>query len=212
MVTKKKTIELKAITGKHIKNHYLFKQHSCEADIEYLWRDMCHQLFENTSVNLISNKKKIKSFTNSKAQTDGELLFTLTTSNMLHEWRMIQETKYGKSANCTNEGLKNQLVQAIGYDYLNNKNLEVGDLIRHYDCFILNSEKYFCYVLKKDIEELINDLYSLFDNYSGNPSSLYKDKDIMKLVYNTKVDFKIYKLTDDFNFTEVFKEIMKKCK
>lgn len=204
MVTNQITVELKNITGKEIKQHPFFRNHSCEADIEYTWRWFFHEVFNDNGIE--SSKKKLCRFTNRSAigpQTDGEVTFVIGNNNIFG----LQETKYGSAASFTDLNLKKQLIQGLGYNYLS----QMNDITRTYSFYILNSENYFVYVLAKDIQDLISDLNILFENYSGSPSELIKNSEIMSVIKNVNIPFKSFKLNDDFNLTDAVKDIIKEC-
>ena len=125
-----------------------------------------------------------RGFYKSREKTDGYMTFSL---NGREKFYGIQEVKR-KVCNTTNQ-YKKQLLQALRYLWLyrNDESVKV---------FILNSEKFYVYVLREDIEDLINNLSPLFEKSSKSACESWNDLSLRKTIQSYNVNFHTTLLRD----------------
>lgn len=118
-----------------------------------------------------------KGFYKSREKTDGYMTFSL---NGEEEFYGIQEVKR-KVANTPNQYRK-QLLQALRYLWLykNDPSVKV---------FVLNSEKFYVYVFRKDIENLINELCPLFSKSDKSACKTWDDLDLRHKIQEYPIQF-----------------------
>ena len=145
-----------------------------------------------------------------RRKTDGWMTFKYTDSHSGFEG--IQECKRGSAAQVNK--LHYQLAQAIKYYW------EVCiQLKKHKDTrfkvFCLNSEKYFAYVYKEEIQELLNILNPLFEKDDCAPNELSnhpeKHKEIITAIKSFDIPFKIKLLPKEVDLAVIFKDIYYHC-
>ena len=137
-----------------------------------------------------------KGFYKSRETTDGYMTFSIRGKEKFYG---IQEVK--RKVRTTENQFKKQLLQALRYLWLykNDPSIKV---------FILNSEKFYVYVLREDIEDLINTLAPLFDK-SDKPAYKAWDDEALKItIQKTEIKFHTT-LLRDLELDEKLKEIYK---
>ena len=137
-----------------------------------------------------------RGFYKSREQTDGYMTFSYNGDEKFYG---LQEVKR-KVCNTENQ-YKKQLLQALRYLWLykNDPSIRV---------FILNSEKFYVYVLRKDIEELINILEPLFAKSDKSAYETWNDVELRLTMKNYPVKFHST-LLRDLSLDEKLKEIYK---
>ena len=136
-----------------------------------------------------------RGFYGSKEQTDGYMTFRIGN----REFYGIQEVKR-KVCNSINQ-YKKQLLQALRYLWLyrNDPSIKV---------IILNSEKFYVYVLREDIEDLISLLEPLFKVSSKSACKSWDDIDLKRTIQSYNVNFHTTLLKDlrlDKTLEEIYK-------
>lgn len=133
-----------------------------------------------------------RGFYKSREKTDGYMSFG-------DNFYGLQEVKR-KVCNTENQ-YKKQLLQALRYLWLykNDPSIKV---------FILNSEKFYVYVLREDIEDLINSLAPLFAKSSKSACKAWDDLSLRFAIQKAKIEFHIT-LLRDLALDEKLKEIYK---
>jgi hypothetical protein len=136
-----------------------------------------------------------RGFYKSREKTDGYMTFT---SNGKEKFYGIQEVKR-KVCNSVNQ-YKKQLLQALRYLWLyrNDPNVKV---------FILNSEKFYVYVLREDIEDLINSLAPLFKASTKSACKSWDDTSLRKTIQAYNINFHTTLLRDlslDLTLKEIY--------
>lgn len=136
-----------------------------------------------------------RGFYGSKEQTDGYMTFRIGN----REFYGIQEVKR-KVCNSINQ-YKKQLLQALRYLWLyrNDPSIRV---------IILNSEKFYVYVLREDIEDLISSLEPLFKVSNKSACKSWDDIDLKRTIQSYNVNFHTTLLKDlrlDKTLEEIYK-------
>ena len=118
-----------------------------------------------------------RGFYKSREKTDGYMTFSL---NGDEKFCGIQEVKR-KVCNTTNQ-YKKQLLQALRYLWLykNEPSVKV---------FVLNSEKFYVYVLREDIEDLISMLEPLFSKSDKSACKSWDDTDLRRTIQEYNINF-----------------------
>lgn len=137
-----------------------------------------------------------RGFYGSKEQTDGYMTFRVGNK----EFYGIQEVKR-KVCNSINQ-YKKQLLQALRYLWLyrNDPSIKV---------IILNSEKFYVYVLREDIEDLISALEPLFKISNKSACKSWDDIDLKRTIQSYNINFHTTLLTDlrlDKTLEEIYKQ------
>jgi len=125
-----------------------------------------------------------RGFYKSREKTDGYMTFSVDGNEKFYG---IQEVKR-KVCNSVNQ-YKKQLLQALRYLWLyrNDDSVKV---------FILNSEKFYVYVLREDIEDLINNLSPLFEKSSKSACESWNDLSLRKTIQSYNINFHTTLLRD----------------
>lgn len=136
-----------------------------------------------------------RGFYGSREQTDGYMTFRIGNK----EFYGIQEVKR-KVCNSINQ-YKKQLLQALRYLWLyrNDPSIKV---------IILNSEKFYVYVLREDIEDLISLLEPLFKVSSKPAYKSWDDLNLRAAIQSYNVNFHTTLLKDlrlDKTLEEIYK-------
>lgn len=136
-----------------------------------------------------------RGFYGSKEQTDGYMTFRIGN----REFYGIQEVKR-KVCNSINQ-YKKQLLQALRYLWLyrNDPSIRV---------IILNSEKFYVYVLREDIEDLISALEPLFKVSDKPACKSWYDDNLKRTIQSYNVNFHTTLLKDlrlDKTLEEIYK-------
>jgi len=137
-----------------------------------------------------------KGFYKSRETTDGYMTFSLNGDEKFYG---IQEVKR-KVCNSINQ-YKKQLLQALKYLWLykNDPSIKV---------FILNSEKFYVYVLRDDIEDLISVLSPLFAKSSKSACRTWDDSLLRKTIQEYNINFHTT-LLRDLELNKTLEEIYK---
>ena len=135
-----------------------------------------------------------KGFYKSRETTDGYMTFSIRGKEKFYG---IQEVK--RKVRTTENQFKKQLLQALRYLWLykNDPSIKV---------FILNSEKFYVYVLREDIEDLINTLAPLFAK-SDKPAYKSWDDEALKITIQ-KTEIKLRDLELDEKLKEIYKLVV----
>lgn len=182
------------VTGQEIYNQIYDKEHNyiqLETVIEDVYK-MATYKASNMQVSTIK-----RGFYGSREQTDGYMTFAIDGKE---EFYGIQEVKR-KVSNRPSQ-YKKQLLQALRYLWLyrNDPSIKV---------FILNSEKFYVYVLRKDIEHLIDELSPLFEVSKQPAHKSWYDLDLQSKIMSTEIPFHTTLLKDlrlDNALKEIYKE------
>lgn len=118
-----------------------------------------------------------RGFYKSREKTDGYMTFSMDGSEQFYG---IQEVKR-KVCNSVNQ-YKKQLLQALRYLWLYRNEPSVK-------IFILNSEKFYVYVLREDIEDLISSLAPLFSKSDKSACKSWDDLDLRRTIQNYNINF-----------------------
>lgn len=137
-----------------------------------------------------------KGFYKSREKTDGYMTFSLNGDERFFG---IQEVKR-KVCNSTNQYRK-QLLQALRYLWLYKNEPMVK-------VFVLNSEKFYVYVLREDIEDLINSLAPLFAKSNKPACKTWDDIRLRRTIQEYNINFHTT-LLRDLELSETLEEIYK---
>lgn len=144
---------------------------------------------------------------NKRRMTDGWMTFKYTDT--VRGFTGIQECKRGSAASLSKLPL--QLAQAIKYYWEMCPNRQG----RKFKVFCLTSEKYFSYVYKKDIEQLIDELDPLFKIDDCPPNELankpYNHKAIIEKIKNFNVPFNTKVMPDKVDLQNILRDIYLNC-
>ena len=140
-----------------------------------------------------------KGFYGTRETTDGYMAFSIDGDEKFYG---IQEVKR-KVCNSYRQYCK-QLLQALRYLWLyrNDSSIKV---------IILNSEKYYVYVLVDEILDLINELSPLFSASNKSASETWKDITLKNKILHNRIPFHIKNLNEDFSLDEVLRTIYQSC-
>lgn len=169
------------VSGLEILNQIYNEEHN-DFELEEVIEDVYKMMTYKASNMQVMTIKR--GFYKSREKTDGYMTFSL---NGREEFYGIQEVKR-KVCNTTNQ-YKKQLLQALRYLWLyrNDESVKV---------FILNSEKFYVYVLREDIEDLINNLSPLFEKSSKSACESWNDLSLRKTIQSYNVNFHTTLLRD----------------
>lgn len=146
---------------------------------------------------------------NRRRMTDGWMKFRYTDS--VKGFTGIQECKRGKAASINKLPL--QLAQAIKYYWeichTNNKH------VKEFKVFCLTSEKYFAYVYKDKIVELLDTLNTLFLEDDCPPNDLankpYLHKPIIDAIKDFEIPFIIKEMPTQVDLANIMRDIYIHC-
>lgn len=161
------------VTGQELYDQMYDKEHNY-VQVETVIEDIYKMgTYKASNMQVMTIKR---GFYGSREQTDGYMTFHLGNK----EFYGIQEVKR-KVCNSVNQ-YKKQLLQALRYLWLyrNDPSIKV---------IILNSEKFYVYVLRKDIEDLINILEPLFKVSEKSACKSWDDKDLRTAIQSYNVNF-----------------------
>lgn len=138
-----------------------------------------------------------RGFFKSREKTDGYMTFSINGDEKFYG---IQEVKR-KVSNTPNQYRK-QLLQALRYLWLykNDPSVKV---------FVLNSEKFYVYVFRKDIEDLINELAPLFSKSDKSACKSWDDLDLRHKIQSYHIQFHTTLIKDlylDKELINIYKE------
>ena len=179
------------VTGQELYDQMYDKEHNyiqLETVIEDIYKMGTYKA-SNMQVSTIK-----RGFYKSKEQTDGYMTFSLNGEEKFYG---IQEVKR-KVSNKPSQ-YKKQLLQALRYLWLyrNDPSIKV---------FVLNSEKFYVYVLRKDIENLIEKLNPLFALSNEPACRSWKDKKLQETILDANIPFHTT-LLKDLRLDNTLKEI-----
>jgi len=125
-----------------------------------------------------------RGFYKSREKTDGYMTFSLNGNEKFYG---LQEVK--RKVRTTENQYKKQLLQALRYLWLyrNDPSIKV---------FILNSEKFYVYVLREDIEDLISSLAPLFAKSNKSACKTWDDYALRRAIQDYNVNFHTTLLRD----------------
>ena len=125
-----------------------------------------------------------RGFYKSREKTDGYMSFSCKGEDKFYG---LQEVKR-KVCNSVNQ-YKKQLLQALRYLYLygNDPSIKV---------FVLNSERFYVYVLREDIEDLINTLSPLFEKSNKSACKTWDDYALRRTIQDYNINFHTTLLRD----------------
>lgn len=179
------------VTGQELYDQMYDKEHNyiqLETVIEDIYKIGTYRA-SNMQVSTIK-----RGFYGSREQTDGYMTFSLNGEEKFYG---IQEVKRKV---CNNPSqYKKQLLQALRYLWLyrNDPSIKV---------FVLNSEKFYVYVLRKDIENLIEQLSPLFAVSKEPAYKSWKDINLQRTILNADIPFHTT-LLKDLRLDNALKEI-----
>lgn len=179
------------VTGQELYDQMYDKEHNyiqLETVIEDIYKMGTYRA-SNMQVSTIK-----RGFYGSREQTDGYMTFSLNGEEKFYG---IQEVKR-KVCNKPSQ-YKKQLLQALRYLWLyrNDPSIKV---------FVLNSEKFYVYVLRKDIENLIEQLNPLFAVSKEPAYKSWKDMNLQRTILNADIPFHTT-LLKDLRLDNALKEI-----
>lgn len=137
-----------------------------------------------------------RGFYKSREKTDGYMAFSLNGQESFYG---IQEVKR-KVCNTPNQYRK-QLLQALRYLWLYKNNPDVK-------VFVLNSEKFYVYVLREDIEDLISALDPLFSKSDKSACKSWDDIDLRRTIQSYNINFHttlLRNLSLDTTLSDIYK-------
>lgn len=180
------------VTGQELYDQMYDKEHNY-VQVETVIEDIYKMgTYKASNMQVMTIKR---GFYGSREQTDGYMTFNLGNK----EFYGIQEVKR-KVCNSVNQ-YKKQLLQALRYLWLyrNDPSIKV---------IILNSEKFYVYVLRKDIEDLINVLEPLFKASDKSACKSWDDKNLRTTIQSYNVNFHTT-LLNDLRLDKTLEEIYK---
>lgn len=182
-----------SVSGLDILDQIYDEEHN-DFELEEVIEDVYKMMtYKASNMQILTLKK---GFYKSREKTDGFMTFSLNGNEKFYG---IQEVKR-KVCNSTNQ-YKKQLLQALRYLWLykNEPSIKV---------FVLNSEKFYVYVLREDIEDLINQLSPLFAKSDKSACKAWDDTDLRRTIQSYNINFHTTLLRDlelDKTLTEIYK-------
>lgn len=170
----------------------IFDEENNDFELEEVIEDVYKMMTYKASNMQIMTVKR--GFYKSREKTDGYM-------NFGDNFYGLQEVKR-KVTNTENQYRK-QLLQALRYLWLykNDPSIKV---------FILNSEKFYVYVLREDIEDLINTLSPLFAKSDKSACKSWDDLDLRFTIQKWNITFHSVLLRDlslDTTLKEIYKQV-----
>ena len=182
-----------SVSGLDILDQIYDEEHN-DFELEEVIEDVYKMMtYKASNMQILTLKK---GFYKSREKTDGFMTFSINGNEVFYG---IQEVKR-KVCNSTNQ-YKKQLLQALRYLWLykNEPSIKV---------FVLNSEKFYVYVLREDIEDLINQLSPLFAKSDKSACKTWDDTDLRRTIQSYNINFHTTLLRDlelDKTLTEIYK-------
>jgi len=182
-----------SVSGLDILDQIYDEEHN-DFELEEVIEDVYKMMtYKASNMQILTLKK---GFYKSREKTDGLMTFSINGEEKFYG---IQEVKR-KVCNSTNQ-YKKQLLQALRYLWLykNESSIKV---------FVLNSEKFYVYVLREDIEDLINQLSPLFAKSDKPACKTWNDTDLRRAIQSYNINFHTTLLRDlelDKTLTEIYK-------
>lgn len=182
-----------SVSGLDILDQIYDEEHN-DFELEEVIEDVYKMMtYKASNMQILTLKK---GFYKSREKTDGFMTFSINGNEVFYG---IQEVKR-KVCNSTNQ-YKKQLLQALRYLWLykNEPSIKV---------FVLNSEKFYIYVLREDIEDLINQLSPLFAKSDKSACKTWDDIALRRTIQNYDINFHTTLLRDlelDKTLTEIYK-------
>ena len=181
------------VNGLEILDQIFDEEHN-DFELEEVIEDVYKMMtYKASNMNVMTVKK---GFYKSKEKTDGFMTFSINGEEKFYG---IQEVKR-KVCNSTNQ-YKKQLLQALRYLWLYRNNPEVKVIV-------LNSEKFYVYVLRDDIEDLIEVLSPLFAKSDKSACKTWDDYALRHMIQSYNINFHTTLLRDlelDKTLTEIYK-------
>lgn len=178
-------IKLNTVKGKYILSRLSIGEYD-ESKVEHLYGESFFKMSQRLEI----SKIRVES-----GKTDGFL--TIRKCPGVYG---LQETK--KDLPATENSLKKQLLQALTYSFSIESEHE-----KSVNFFILNSEKYFCVILRKDIEDLIDVLREPLSRNEFSGSKTWNNLELRKIMKEYKLPHVFNMLTNELNLTKVMKEV-----
>ncbi len=170
-----------SVSGLDILDQIYDEEHN-DFELEEVIEDVYKMMtYKASNMQILTIKK---GFYKSREKTDGFMTFSIDGNEKFYG---IQEVKR-KVCNSTNQ-YKKQLLQALRYLWLykNEPSIKV---------FVLNSEKFYVYVLREDIEDLINQLSPLFAKSDKSACKTWDDMDLRRTIQSYNINFHTTLLRD----------------
>ena len=188
-----KKLKFISVSGLEILDQIYDKEHD-DFELEEVIEDVYKMMtYKASNMNVMTVKK---GFYKSREKTDGFMTFS---TNGKEKFYGIQEVKR-KVCNSTNQ-YKKQLLQALRYLWLYRNNPEVKVIV-------LNSEKFYVYVLREDIEDLINILDPIFKKSDKSACKTWDDVDLRRTIQSYDINFHTTLLRDlslDTTLSDIYK-------
>ena len=181
------------VNGLEILDQIFDEEHN-DFELEEVIEDVYKMMtYKASNMNVMTVKK---GFYKSREKTDGFMTFSINGEEKFYG---IQEVKR-KVCNSTNQ-YKKQLLQALRYLWLYRNNPEVKVIV-------LNSEKFYVYVLREDIEDLIEVLSPLFAKSDKSACKTWDDIDLRRTIQSYNINFHTTLLRDlslDTTLSDIYK-------
>lgn len=181
------------VNGLEILDQIFDEEHN-DFELEEVIEDVYKMMtYKASNMNVMTVKK---GFYKSKEKTDGFMTFSINGEEKFYG---IQEVKR-KVCNSTNQ-YKKQLLQALRYLWLYRNDPEVKVIV-------LNSEKFYVYVLREDIEGLIEVLSPLFAKSDKSACRTWDDIDLRRTIQSYDINFHTTLLRDlslDTTLSDIYK-------
>ena len=181
------------VNGLEILDQIFDEEHN-DFELEEVIEDVYKMMtYKASNMNVMTVKK---GFYKSREKTDGFMTFSINGEEKFYG---IQEVKR-KVCNSTNQ-YKKQLLQALRYLWLYRNSPEVKVIV-------LNSEKFYVYVLREDIEDLIEILSPLFAKSGKSACKTWDDIDLRKTIQSYNINFHTTLLRDlslDTTLSDIYK-------
>lgn len=165
------------------------------------------ELLKEAAIETIyNNKTLIASNTNieivKKGWSDGWMQFKYPGQMFFG----YQEVK--RKVPCTELQFRKQLLQALKYFYDDTLNTKRDKKVK---VFCLNSERFYTYVLRSDLEELFKDLFPAFELTKESASDTWKDPLLKSIMLSHKIPFRVYKMPDTVELHNILRDIYLQC-
>lgn len=179
--------------------------------------DFCQEFFDEDSGDLLkesaietiyNNKTLIVSNTNveivKKGWSDGWMQFKYPGQIFFG----YQETK--RKVPCTNLQFRKQLLQALKYFY-DDVIIKGNGKDKKVKVFCLNSERFYTYVLRSDLEELFKELFPAFALTKESASNTWRDPLLKSIMMSYNIPFRTKRMPEEVELHNIIRDIYLQC-
>lgn len=178
--------------------------------VNEFYDEMTGKLLPESAIETIyNNKTLIASGTNVEIIKRGFSDGWMTFRHLERKFFGFQETK--KNVPCTDNQLKKQLLQDIKYFYddivAQDRKLINSDV----KVFCLNSEKFYAYVLRSDLEDLFKEIFPFFALTNKTASHTWEDTKLREIINSFDIPFRVKRMPTEVELHVIIRDIYLQC-